>query len=521
MGIASALGFIGAAATGYQSGLDDKRRKKIEDDGLAYQAVQRDRAERRAKMEDDRLAREEAQRVADLQAGQPAVDTGVVQPSSSAVTTGAALAAPQDDHEATNPAGAPVVDQPVEASFAAPKPAPSQTKPLTASQRMRRVAAVQHDPMRQAQMEAQATQAEIAETQLAQTKWRSDVGLAMKSGPTGIAALLTSTKADGKGGQIQYKYEPAPDGKSGKIVGYGPDGKPEPEEVIQFRLDDGGQEFATAAYTLAHKTDPDAMLTHYRDVARDKNARTDADRRYALDETRTKAQAAREERMARAAERAAAASEAKSQGENRPAVWDDKADAFLRQRYTAADPTTGEVVVDGGGLQFAKRVALAQAMRNGGDTTTAMGYAFEIDARIKQQAGGDPAKVAAIRGQLLQSLTAEPAPPAAAPAAPAKPAAQPAPAAKPAAPSMAAAAAPGATDKILAGIQGGAQAEVARLHQAVVAAQAQLAAVAKSGDPVALAKYAQIVQQAIAARDKEATKRLGNGAAKFIATLPA
>ena len=89
-------------------------------------------------------------------------------------------------------------------------------------------------------------------------------------------------------------------------------------------------------------------------------------------------------------------------------VWDDKADTFLRQRYTVTDPTTGETAVDGGGLQFAKQIALAQAMRNGGDTTSGLGYAFEIDQRIKQQAGGDPAKVAAMRRTLLGSLTMQP-----------------------------------------------------------------------------------------------------------------
>lgn len=114
-------------------------------------------------------------------------------------------------------------------------------------------------------------------------------------------------------------------------------------------------------------------------------------------------------------------------GASNPApVWDDKADTFLRQRYTVTDPSTGATSVDGGGLQFAKQIALAQSMRNGGDVTSGLGYAFEIDQRIKQQAGDDPVKVAAMRKELLGSLLT--------PAQARQPAAQPA--AQPQAPSV-------------------------------------------------------------------------------------
>lgn len=127
-----------------------------------------------------------------------------------------------------------------------------------------------------------------------------------------------------------------------------------------------------------------------------------------------------------AAARAAAAGKAPSPGP----LWDDKADTFLRTRYTITDPTTGQTAVDGQGLQFAKQIALAQARRNGGDTTSALGYAFEVDQRIHQQAGSDPAKVAALRQQLLATLSAAPAP------APAAPAAQPRPTAQPSSPAQ-------------------------------------------------------------------------------------
>ena len=90
-------------------------------------------------------------------------------------------------------------------------------------------------------------------------------------------------------------------------------------------------------------------------------------------------------------------------------IWDDKADTFLKQRYTAADPVTGEVGVDGNGLQFAKTVALSRARSNGGDTTDGLGYAFDVDNRLKQSAGQDHAKLRQLRSNYLQSIAA-PAP---------------------------------------------------------------------------------------------------------------
>ena len=51
-------------------------------------------------------------------------------------------------------------------------------------------------------------------------------------------------------------------------------------------------------------------------------------------------------------------------------------------------------------------------------------------------------------------------------------------------------------------------------------ARLQLAATAKSGDPVATNRYAQALQQAVSARDRLAAESLGNGAQQFLSTLP-
>lgn len=202
-------------------------------------------------------------------------------------------------------------------------------------------------------------------------------------------------------------------------------------------------------------------------------------------------------------------------GATQPApVWDDKADAFLRTRYTVTDPTTGETVVDGQGLQFAKVIALAEAKRNGGDTTRALGYAFEADAKIKAMAGGDPAKIAAARSKLLADATAPKAPPE--PAAPVTPPAgergptraaaarmgQPVPAAAPAATSAAPQTPAARQDfgsQALNDIVAAKAERVAAAQAALLQAQQQLAAAGKSGDAQAINHYAAIVQQASAA----------------------
>jgi hypothetical protein len=171
----------------------------------------------------------------------------------------------------------------------------------------------------------------------------------------------------------------------------------------------------------------------------------DRDRNFRLRETEVADKSALRAAQAEAiAARAAAAqaSAARAAAADNPTapvpIWDDKADAFLRSRYTVTDPMTGQTMVDGQGLQFAKKLALAQARRNGGDTTSALGYAFEVDGKIHREAGGDPDKIAAKRVELMRAMMAPPPAPdtalTARPSTPAERAAAPAAAVQEAAP---------------------------------------------------------------------------------------
>lgn len=199
---------------------------------------------------------------------------------------------------------------------------------------------------------------------------------------------------------------------------------------------DPGQRAATQDRQAAtrYTVDKDTRDTEFR--------RTDADRNFRLRETEVA-----DKGLLRAAQAEAAAARASRMGQP-PApgpLWDDKADTFLRTRYTVTDPNTGQTAVDGQGLQFAKQLALAQARRNGGDTTTALGFAFEVDGRIHKEAGGDPQKVAAKRAELLRTLQAPTEPATGHKPAPAPRAAAPSPAPAPAPRAAAPTAAPSAT----------------------------------------------------------------------------
>lgn len=102
-------------------------------------------------------------------------------------------------------------------------------------------------------------------------------------------------------------------------------------------------------------------------------------------------------------------------------------------------------------------------------------------------------------------------------------------AAQPAAAAPAAAAAPVAPaatmastagqDKTLQAIEGSNRAALDGLAAQVATAKQQLAAVTKSGDPAALARYAQAVTRATEALKTEAAKRLGNRAPAYLQTV--
>lgn len=202
------------------------------------------------------------------------------------------------------------------------------------------------------------------------------------------------------GGSLKLQAVTTPDGKKTEYVALNPDGTTR-KTGYSFGNDATGVMQAKLALSQAvpmHQKLDFLFRQQQADIASAHNER-DFGLREKL--TNTQIQHMRNQ-DARAAE---AAKQAHRQTAAAP-VWSQAADDFLMKRYSVPDPMTGKTMVDGSGMAFAKQLALAQAMRNGGDTTSALGFAFEIDNQIARENGSDPAKINAARTALLQRMFA-------------------------------------------------------------------------------------------------------------------
>lgn len=240
---------------------------------------------------------------------------------------------------------------------------------------------------------------------------------------------------------------------------------------------------------------------------------------------------------AQAAMERAAAAKAKNdpQAEGPNATFDEKTAADIAKDVLkkevedaslAGKPMTAAQIA-------ARKDAIVETLRQ---THTNRFVAGQVQ-RVLTMAQNDPAIYAAEYGKALKIMPQAElarlgfAPPAA-PGAPkqhgATPAAvapvAPAPTAPRAAPAPAAPAASmlntSGADKQLQAINAEARAVLDGLAQQALDAKQKLAAASKSGDPQALATYAQAVTQATEALKAEAAKRLGNGAPAYLRTIP-
>lgn len=303
----------------------------------------------------------------------------------------------------------------------AQKAADAHNAPGAVTARMSQALLAAGKPVEAQQLRAGARQEEVGMLQADQLKQAAERdrklrevgGLIIKGGWASVPEVY-SRYQDG------YSAKVEPDGKGGATV---------------IGLDESGKEVGRTQYAgltdffadVAGQFDPSKWLEHKENRGDKAEAATRWNAEMSLRQKAEDRRAAHEQRM----ESLAAARNAPQQ----PAIWDDKADAFLRERYTVKDPNTGTTDVDGNGLMFAKTIAQAAARdKFGGDTTRALGLAFEVDAKIKADAKGGPVKIREARQAILAKLNGSaPAPTPAAPA----PAAQP--------PAPAASSAPAAT----------------------------------------------------------------------------
>ncbi len=199
------------------------------------------------------------------------------------------------------------------------------------------------------------------------------------------------------GGSLKLQAVTTPDGKKTEYVALNPDGTTR-KTGYSFGNDATGVMQAKLALSQAvpmHQKLDFLFRQQQADIA---NAHNERD--FSLRERLTNTQI---QHMRNQDARAAEAAKQARQTAAAP-VWNQAADDFLIKRNTIQDPMTGKSTADGMGVKFEKQLAVAEAMRNGGDVTSALGYAIEISNQIARENDGDPAKINAARSALLKSL---------------------------------------------------------------------------------------------------------------------
>jgi hypothetical protein len=332
------------------------------------------------------------------------------------------------------PQSAPVANNKAYSTLADANAAAAEyNKPEAVNDRIANVYRDQGNPLQALQYGTAAKQASLADMEMASKVWGKDLRDAMINGHGGISKLITRSQ----GSQLAGKEVKDVDNGDGTVTYHkvNKDGTTEALPGLTFKNSPEG--VIQAAYMLDSNITPESRYTH---SINEKKQTEDRDMK--LKELKLKERELEEVKIPTAESRAALAEirvqlaqfRAGNTASLTPPIWNDKADEFLKSRFTSKNPDTGAIEVDGHGLQFAKQVALARAQQNGGDVTTALGYAFDIDSKIKSSTKGDPAAIRAGREAYIQSIFKKPTPvaapglgnnqaptPAAPSAAPAKP----------------------------------------------------------------------------------------------------
>lgn len=405
MSIARALAVLGSGVQGLGQGEEAARKRQRQEEDDAFRKEQRDR--QRTQWQRDDAAYTEAQ--ADKEAERQAMAPTEVKPD----------LAPDQMGPAGFNAGGKTFSNPDQAKSAA-------TAYNAPAAGMRRAAGAVRNPTRAADLQARADQAELGAISLDATKQAQEAQVwdrklydaARAADPKALTDFMTASKADGLDGSSKWAHKVNGDKLS--IYPVGPDGTALSQGFTIPNTPAGRLELVTQLSKATPITAKLADLRAQQKLAADAedkkadNARADrkqtADEKYQqgmLGVHQAELGIKRDALSARGAGGSGGGGGAAADGP----VWDDKASTFLRQKFTVTDPTSGETRVDGSGLQFGKAMALAFARRNGGDLDSAIGGAFDIDARLRAAATDpkgayDPAKHNALRQQAMQSLTA-------------------------------------------------------------------------------------------------------------------
>lgn len=265
--------------------------------------------------------------------------------------------------------------------------APAMDTPQAQQARRAQVLRSQGKGMQAAQESLALTQTNAMEQEMADKVYARSLGRSLVMG--GWEAF-TKQLSDSPFGGAKFGLVKDAKGKKVRIQVLGEDGK-DTGDGMDFSDDEDGR--MKALGVAMSVSDPKARLDFYR-WSKDANQK----------QANWLAEMGLKEKELASQDRYRTSMAGAAGGGGSAPVWGDKDDEFLRKRYTITDEA-GQTRVDGGGLQFAKKIALAQAQKNGGDTTSALGFAFDIDQKIAAKVGNDPAKIAAARQKYLAAVT--------------------------------------------------------------------------------------------------------------------
>lgn len=261
-------------------------------------------------------------------------------------------------------------------------------------------------------LKGDTAQTEAAQMQLQQAKeqearltfGRGMVNAYSSGGGAGLMSFLSDSHADGEAGAVKFEQQLSSDGKVATV--YKTNSKGEKLKVGDVPNTDEG--WQSAMFRLQRGLDPNALFAH-----------SAALKKQSLEERKVAAT----ERKAEADVRRADASERKTdalisgvigargingkQKEDAP-IWDTGADKTLVGLYTKKDET-GNETMDSSGILFAKRIGIAIASQNGGDSFSAAHKAATIDNQLRMKAGSDPQKLEELRAEYIRRGSGAPA----------------------------------------------------------------------------------------------------------------
>lgn len=358
--------------------------------------------------------------------------------------------------------------------------------------------------MRNSERQGKLVDMQISEAEQQQAVRDYDRGLVaavQTGGHQALAQFITDSKGDGKGGALKGVVKPSADGKTVQYALVDADGK---ERVLPYTFPNDEAGAQQAAFMLSRGVSPAEKLNHVRALANDAADRADKDRNFALRKEEVGQRG--ELRAAQAALAEARAGHVGTGGGGGGGDPLSKLPPAVKLAYAGHQKTVeridAAIIAAQAAGTWDPKAPSSQALR-------AQQAAAELQAQqllapyLPGAKGGAAADPLGIMGDKPPAAKPGAAPAPAAPAversarmpvpAPAAPAVQPAPAA------------PARGDQVLAGIERQKQARVATAQAAYDQASQQFAAVARSGDPKAIATYQAALNQALAAL--EAAKR--------------